>query len=125
MARTPDLELHALWRERVHRQVHSGLTIAQFCTRERLAVSSFSNWKHRLRLIDLSGLASHRPALPAPSAFLPVTVHVLEHAHDESPPIEADLPNGIRLRIPTTNQRLASRLVRVVARARTNSGGSR
>jgi hypothetical protein len=26
MARTPDLELHALWRERIRRQVHSGLT---------------------------------------------------------------------------------------------------
>ena len=35
MARTPDLERHALWRDRIHRQVHSGLTIAQFCARER------------------------------------------------------------------------------------------
>jgi hypothetical protein len=122
MARTPDLELHALWRERIRRQVHSGLTIAQFCARERLPLASFHAWKRRLRLIDL---ADHRPALPAPSAFLPVTVRVVEHAHDESLPIEAELPNGIRLRIPTTNQRLASHLVRVVARARTDSGGSR
>ena len=98
MARTPDPKLQVLWRERIDRQVRSGLTIAQFCTRERLSESSFSNWKRRLRL---SALASHRPALPAPSAFLPVSVRVIEHAHDESPPIEADLPNGIRLRIPT------------------------
>ena len=95
---------------------------AQFCARERLPLASFHAWKRRLRLIDL---ADHRPALPAPSAFLPVTVRVVEHAHDESLPIEAELPNGIRLRIPTTNQRLASHLVRVVARARTDSGGSR
>ena len=122
MPRTPNSKLNALWRERIHRQIHSGLTITQFCTRERLSVSSFSNWKHRLRLIDL---ASHRPALPAPSAFLPVTVRVVERTPDESLSIEADLPNGIRLRIPTANQRLACRLVRTIARARTDGGGSR
>ena len=122
MARSPDAKLHALWRERIHRQVHSGLTITQFCTRERLTVSSFANWKHRLRVIDL---ADRRPALPAPSTFLPVTVRVVEHAHDESLPIEADLPNGIRLRIPTGNARLACRIVRAVTGARTQSGGSR
>jgi hypothetical protein len=120
--RTPDPKLHALWRERIHRQARSGLTIAQFCSRERLSVSSFSNWKHRLRLVDLS---EPRPALPAPSAFLPVTVRVVEHAPLEPLPIEADLPNGVRLRIPTSNARLACRVVRAVAGARTDSGGSR
>jgi hypothetical protein len=37
--------------------------------------------------------------------------------------IEADLPNGIRLRIPTANVQLACRLVRAVARTKTDSGG--
>jgi hypothetical protein len=36
--------------------------------------------------------------------------------------IEADLPNGIRLRIPTANARLACQLVRAVAAARTKPG---
>ena len=121
MPRTPDPRLHALWRERIYRQAQSGLTIAQFCSRERLSVSSFSNWKHRLRLADL---ANHRPALPARSAFLPVTVRVVEQASEEPLPIEADLPNGIRLRIPTANARLACHLIRAVAGARTHSGGS-
>ena len=44
---------------------------------------------------------------------------------DEPLPIEADLPNGIRLRIPTANTRLACRLVRSIARAKIDSGGSR
>jgi hypothetical protein len=120
--RTPDLELHALWRERIRRQVHSGLTIAQYCARERLPLASFHAWKRRLRLIDH---ADQRPGLPAPSAFLPVTVRVVEHAPDEPLPIEADLPNGVRLRIPTANARLACHLVRAITRARTDSGGSR
>jgi hypothetical protein len=120
--RIPDLQLHALWRGRVRRQAVSGLTIAQFCAEERLSPASFSAWKRRLRLIDL---AERRPGLPATPAFLPVTVRVVEHNAAEPPPIEADLPNGIRLRIPTSDDRLACRVIRAVARARTDSGGSR
>jgi hypothetical protein len=76
----------------------------------------------------------HRPAWkaiarvgPPDTTFFifPVTVRLLERATDEALPIEADLPNGIHLRIPTVNEHLACRLVRAVARARTNSGGSR
>ena len=93
----------------------------QFCTRECLSVTTFQNWKRRLRLIDLAD----RPSAAAPPAFLPVTVRVPEHAPREPFAIEADLPNGIRLRIPTTNVPLACRLVRLVARAKTNAGGSR
>jgi hypothetical protein len=120
--RTPDLKLHALWRDRVHRQADSGLTVAQFCAQQRLPVNAFHTWKRRLRLADCAG---NRTALPARRAFLPVTVRVVDRASEELPPIEADLPNGVRLRIPTADARLACRLVRTVAGARTNSGGSR
>jgi hypothetical protein len=119
MPRTPDLQLHALWRERVERQARSGLTIAQFCAQERLAAKSFYDWRRRLRLVEL---ADRRPTPPAPAAFLPVTVRVAEHNPHEARPIEADLPNGVRLRIPTADARLACRLVRVVAQARTDGG---
>jgi|SRR6516162_5623494 hypothetical protein len=119
MPRPPDLALHALWRERIQRQARSGLSIPEFCVRERLSVSSFSNWKYRLQRISVS---ASRPALPAPSAFVPVTVRMVENTHSELLPIEVDLPNGIRLRIPTSDARLACRLVRTVAGARTGSG---
>jgi hypothetical protein len=122
MARTPDPKLHAVWRERIRRQAESGLTATQFCVRERLTVASFQAWKRRFRLIDVAD--QHR-ALPAPPTFLPVTVRVVERFANEGPPIEADLPNGVRLRIPTANPRLASHFIRVVARAKTDSGGPR
>jgi hypothetical protein len=118
--RTPDLKRHALWRECIRRQLDSGLTIAQFCVREHLSVATFQSWKHRLRLIDL---AERHPAVAAPPAFLPVTVHVPEYVLNEPLTIGADLPNGIRLRIPTANVQLACRLVRAVARTKTESGG--
>lgn len=122
MARTPDPTRHALWRDRIRRQEASGLTIAQFCDQEQIAASAFHSWKRRFRLMDLSDRNSR---LPARSAFLPVTVRILEHPSGDSRPIEADLPNGIRLRIPTANVRLACRIVRAVAAAKTDSGGSK
>jgi hypothetical protein len=122
MARTPDPKLHATWRDRIRRQQASGLTIAQFCAQEGIARSKFHAWKRRLQLM---GSPDQRPALPASSAFLPVTVRLLERAAEQPLPIEADLPNGIRLRIPTVNEHLACRLLRAVAGTKTNFGGTR
>jgi hypothetical protein len=85
-------------------------------------VKAFYSWKRRLQLADR---ADNHPALPARRAFVPVTVRVVDRASEELASIEADLPNGVRLRIPTANACLACRLVRVVATARTGWGGSR
>jgi hypothetical protein len=120
MSRRPDANLRALWLERLRCHAQSGLTVAQFCARERLSVASFHYWKRQFRLVELS----NRLPLATSPAFLPVTVRVVDQAPAQPLPIEADLPNGIRLRIPTANQRLAARLVRVVAQARTDFGGS-
>jgi hypothetical protein len=122
MARTPDPRLHTVWRDRIRRQQSSGMTIAQFCDQEHVARSKFHAWKRRFRLMEPQHRSEQAPALPA---FLPVTVRVLEKPDGQPLPIEADLPNGVRLRIPTTNTQLACRLVRAVAAAKTNPGGSR
>ena len=120
MARTPDPNLHAIWRERIRRQEASGLTIEQFCSQDGIARSKFHAWKRRFRHADAT---EQRPA-PPPSSFLPVTVRLLQHGPTERPPIEAELPNGVRLRIPTADLRLVCRIIRTVAVASTNSGGT-
>ena len=122
MARTPDPKVHEIWRDRIGRQQASGLTIAQFCAQEGIARSKFHAWKRRFHLM---GPPDQCPTLPAPSTFLPLTVRLLQRAGDQPLPIEAELPNGIRLRIPTVNEHLACRLLRAVAAAKTNSGGTR
>ena len=122
MARTPNPNLHAICAERIRRQEASGLTIERFCSQESIARSKFHSWKRRFRLADVAGQC---PALPSPSSFLPVTVRLLQHDPAEPPPIEAELPNGVRLRIPTTDPRLACRVIRTVAAAHTNLGGTR
>jgi hypothetical protein len=120
MSRRPSPGLHSLWRARVSRQLLSGLSVEQFCAKEQCAKSAFYRWKRELVLTDPSYA---RSTLPTPSTFLPVTVRINDsHAHQPAP-IEADLPNGIRLRIPTANVHLACRLVRAVARTKTDSGG--
>ena len=122
MARRPNPARHALWRDRVSRKLISGLSVEQFCAQERCAKSAFYRWKRQLDLIHPSDQCSTSPAR---STFLPVTVRLVESDAHQPAPIEADLPNGIRLRIPTGNARLACRLVRSIAAARTDSGGSR
>ena len=122
MARTPNPKLHALWRDRISRQEASGLTIEQFCTQEGVARSKFYAWKRRFRLADAAGQSL---TLPARSTFLPVTVRLLPRDVEQSLPIEAELPNGVHLRIPTADPRLACRIVRAVAAAKTGSGGAR
>jgi hypothetical protein len=119
MARRPNPALHALWRDRVRRQSKSGLSVEHFCDQERCARSAFYRWK---RLLDDVSASDRCPALPARSTFLPVSVRILEHATDQPLPVEADLPNGIHLRIPTANPLLACSLVRAMAAAKTNSG---
>jgi hypothetical protein len=50
MRRRSNPELHALWRDRVTRQLASGLSVAQFCAREECAKSAFYRWKCELSL---------------------------------------------------------------------------
>jgi hypothetical protein len=122
MARKPNPALHKLWRDRVSRQLISGLSVDEFCAQEQFARSAFYRWKRQFGPIKTLARCAIQPA---PSTFLPVTVRLVESDAHHPAPIEADLPNGIHLRIPTVNVRLACRLVRAVARAKTDSGGSR
>jgi hypothetical protein len=52
VSRALDPNLHALWRERIGRQVQSDLKIAPFCALDRFSAASFHAWKRRLRLIE-------------------------------------------------------------------------
>jgi hypothetical protein len=122
MPKRPNPARRALWLDRVSRQLSTGLSVEQFCAREQCSRSAFYRWRGQFELADHPESSS---TSPTPSTFLPVSVRAIEMVADQPVPIEADLPNGIRLRIPTTNARLACRLIRAVARAKTGSGGSR
>jgi hypothetical protein len=111
-----------LWRDRIRRQEASGLSVHQFCAREKCSASAFYRWK---KCLPRLGSSAQPPALRLTSSFLPVTVRSLDQVPSGPLPIEADLPNGIQLRIPTANTHLACRLLLAIARAKTKSGGPR
>ncbi len=98
MARRSNPKRVELWRDRIRRQEASGQSANQFCARERCSPSAFYRWKQRLPLL---GSPAQPPAIRATSSFLLVTVRLLDQVPGGPLPIEADLPNGIQLRIPT------------------------
>ena len=49
-------------RERIRRQEASGLTIEQFCSKERITRSKFHSWKRRFRLADSAEEPSPSPS---------------------------------------------------------------
>lgn len=73
------------WRAICERFAQSGLGVAEFCAREKLAVSSFQKWYERSqRGEEKKGRFIELPLGPAGSGRWEV---------------EVDLPNGARLRL--------------------------
>lgn len=79
MGRDPTLE--RAWRDRVARQQESGLTIQQFCEREKVPAHQFSFWKRELRLRDAlmdrgkrTKRRKRRKQKPVTAGFVPVRI---------------------------------------------------
>ena len=95
MARLKDPQLERLWRRRLARHSTCGLSVAEFCSRERVTVPSFYYWKRRLALA-LESL----PVTPGPPLFVPLR---LEGTRADGTPagsggVELELPHRVRLR---------------------------
>lgn len=91
----------AVWRERLARFDRGDLTVAEFCRREGVSNPSFYQWRKRLqrhqrhaRRVEQS--RCEVPAADLPSRILPVNIAGLSVA-------EIEFPNGIKIRVPTTN----------------------
>ena len=65
MTKRIDHEKHELWRKRLARYQASGLSIAQFCRNENLALHSFYYWDKRLRTKTNRGRRSGPLAIQA------------------------------------------------------------
>ena len=92
MARPKDLGLERVWRQRLHRQLSSGLSISAFCAREGVTCSSFHAWKRRLQ-------ARSVPAPAQPSLFVPLRLDPPRRTGDSLPGsgVEIELPHHVRL----------------------------
>src|SRR5690242_4401356 len=93
MARPKDLGLEHTWRLRLSRQAKSGLSIAEFCERERASTASFYAWRRRLAAPPIADPAD-------PPLFVPIRLDPTAPAHDAPPDpgFEIELPHRVRLR---------------------------
>ena len=88
MPRHTDSDAVERWQQCFRRFSHSGLRVAAFCARERIAPATFYAWKRRLKA-SANGDASAPPNL--------VPVRVVSQPADA--PIELLLPSGCVLRL--------------------------
>ncbi len=58
------------WRALMQAFSHSGVTRAQFCTRHRVALSTFDWWRSRLRRESATRSESNTPPTPASALFV-------------------------------------------------------
>jgi transposase-like protein len=80
------------WRRRLDRQARSGLSVSEFCRREKVSQPSFYQWRKRL--------ATQRHT-DSPPLFVPVSFES-EGVEGTGEGIEIDLPNGAVVRLPRT-----------------------
>jgi hypothetical protein len=93
MARPKDISLEHTWRLRLGRQATGGLSIREFCERERVSTASFYAWRRRL--------AAPPGTTPSdPPLFVPIRLDPTSPADDAPPALgfEIELPHRVRLR---------------------------
>lgn len=91
----------SVWRERLSRFYEGDCTVAEFCRLEGVSNPSFYQWRKRLGFgdgrVERGNQKDRSPSVPdAGSCFLPVNVTGFSAA-------EIEFPNGVKVRVPATN----------------------
>ena len=95
MARKKSLEKEQYWQELVNRQSGSGLSIRQFCAKERISQPSFYAWRKKFRERRDDGRASKgcRVAPTGDGGFIPLKLGTPASA------LEVIHPLGFQVRV--------------------------
>lgn len=96
-------QTQGLWGQRIAAQQASGLSVAEFCRRERIQKSGFYYWKRRVPGTPSEGFVELKVAS--------ATSRVVRHP--DVPAIELCVGNGRRLMVPVGFDR--DHLLRVIA----------
>ncbi len=113
MARRLDSEKQAEWRKRLGRFSRCGLTVARFCSGERVSVASFYYWRRKLQQACLPrcarrSQAARRGRMPArPGIFRqvavvpapPAMVSAASAGDPGAPTVSIQLPCGTRIEL--------------------------
>jgi hypothetical protein len=114
MARSANPQKRAQWRQRLGRFARSELTVAEFCRREGVSVPAFYQWRRRLAE---SSSDNGKGGRPARASFLPVQI-------TQDAGVHVAFPNGARLTLPSGDRDLIRLTIKLIAAARTASGGA-
>ena len=125
MARCSDTGKHAEWRKRLERFSRSELTVARFCSGERVSVASFYHWRKKLGQAALRRRVPARPGtfrqiavVPAVSGLVPALPTVVPAASR----VSIQLPCGTRIEVDAEHLDVVRAVVGEVARAHRGLG---
>ena len=126
MARGSDSEKHAEWRKRLGRFSRCGLTVARFCSGERVSVASLYYWRKKLQQAARRGRQPAGFARPArPGVFRqvavvpapPAMVLATSAGDPGAPTVSIQLPCGTRIELRAEHVDAVRAVVSEVARA--------
>lgn len=110
MGRKTNLSGEAVWRRRLARFGRRNWTIAEFCRREGVSIPTFYHWRKRL-----GPAVGKSPARDpqAQGAHARGDTHPFVAVSVAAPAIaEIEFPNGVRIRVPATNDQALRAAVR-------------
>jgi hypothetical protein len=116
MSRGADFDKAQAWRDRLARFAGSGISVARFCSAERVSVATFYYWKQKLSRLT-PGATRRRRSDADQVSFLPVQFA------DTRMVVEVALPNGAQVRVPANDARAIRAVVKAAGQLRARIDG--
>ena len=109
MGRRIDERLWGEWRARLARYRQWGGSIGQFCEREGVTAATFYQWRRKLDEGSAEVSRQRRPMVETAPQFLAVRI-------EQAEPVELELPNGVKVRVPVGAGRTLEAVLAAAAR---------
>ena len=100
MSRVPDLAKREAWGRRLEEFERRGLTVAEFCTRERVSVASFHRWRRKLASTTVEKTSAANDGRRAEPDIATGGVQFLPVEITGQSSVEVLLPSGAKILVP-------------------------
>ena len=100
MSRGPDLAKREAWERRLVEFERRGVTVAEFCARERVSVASFHQWKRKLASSSMKDVAAANDGRRAEPEIASGGVQFLPIEITGQSSVEVLLPSGAKILVP-------------------------
>ena len=100
MSRVPDLAKREAWERRLEEFERRGVTVAEFCARERVSVASFHRWRRKLASSSVEKASAANDARRVEPEIASGGVRFLPIEITGQSSIEVLLPSGAKILVP-------------------------